>query len=162
MGQSHLLSGTAVGLAVAPVLTDGFVQGLLVVGVCTASAGFPDIDHPKSLVTRSLGPVTRVLSWVIRLLTKHRGFTHSVIGIVCWVALLMALGCPDWLAMASGIGCATHVLGDALTTGGVWPLWPSKFKLRLTSMKAGGAVEKYVVTPLLFVACGWFTLQLVW
>jgi inner membrane protein len=161
MGNAHALSGTAAGLALAPVLVDDFVSGMIVVGLTTASALLPDIDHKSSTVTRSLGPLTKTISWVVRLVTKHRGLTHSVLGIIVWMTALMALGLPDWVAIATGVGCAVHVLGDGLTTAGVFPLWPSKYKLRLSSMKAGSWPERFIITPLLVVACGWFTVQLV-
>jgi membrane-bound metal-dependent hydrolase YbcI (DUF457 family) len=49
---------------------------------CAGAALLPDIDHPRSTVSNTYGPLTRGLSWVMNTLTGgHRRGTHSLPGI---------------------------------------------------------------------------------
>lgn len=157
MARGHLASGLMAGLATAPLLTHDVLSGAMFVSVVTGSTLLPDIDSASSTITKSLGPVTKTLSWLLRLVTEHRGFTHRDVGIVLWLLLFAGAcawsGVPVWVAVASAIGCAVHVLGDGLTTMGVHPfvMFP-KVKLRLTDMKAGAWPERYIFVPLFFAA----------
>ena len=62
-----------------------------------------------------------------------------------------------WIAYMVGFGYLAHLLGDALTTSGVPLFWPLKIKgklwyrVRLTKMKAGGDIEKYVILPFFII-----------
>ncbi len=60
-----------------------FEQGAPLAGLATAAAcGLaPDIDKAGSTASRSLGIVTRVLSWGIERSFGHRGGFHSFLGV---------------------------------------------------------------------------------
>lgn len=166
MAAGHTMSGLAAGLATAPVFTDNVLAGGAYVGLVTVSSLLPDIDHPRSTISGSLGPITRAFSHLLGLFTKHRGLTHRDSGIVLWTCLLAGLctyaGLPIWVALASGVGCVVHVLGDAITEMGVRPFqFFPKYRLALTKMNAGGPVERWLVIPLLALASVWFAWSLV-
>jgi membrane-bound metal-dependent hydrolase YbcI (DUF457 family) len=83
MGRSHALSGAAVGIGVAAYLVHMPVpEACAGVAVCTGAALLPDIDHPRSTVSNSFGPITRAFCWIMSALTGgHRRGTHSILGI---------------------------------------------------------------------------------
>lgn len=93
MGKAHAITGTlafACSTLVTPVggplaLAIGFVM-------TTGGALLPDIDHPDSTATKTYGPVTKVLSWVVdKVSGGHRRGTHSILGIgLLWFALHQA------------------------------------------------------------------------
>lgn len=151
MGNTHKLQGTAVGLATAPIFVHNFWEGAVWVTLTTFCALAPDIDHAGSTVTKSLGPVTRSISWVIRQISPHRGLTHSALGIGSLLVVLAAVA-PPWVAVAVAVGCLTHVAGDMLTTARVRFWWPfSNRKVGFRMLKTGGWTERYAVVPITFV-----------
>ena len=105
MGRSHALSG-AVGWLTGCALLDACgatVTGPVVWSGAAVSAGMallPDLDHPNSTVSRTLGPITRLLSagtvQAAQLVQKitcrhcaaiseaggHRGLTHTAVGAI--------------------------------------------------------------------------------
>ncbi len=99
MGRSHLLLAgagyaalaarpldTPLGALTAPVLgggpaPDGAGVFVLSLGIAAACGLAPDIDKAGSTAARSLGVVTRVLSWGIERSFGHRGGFHSLLGV---------------------------------------------------------------------------------
>lgn len=151
LGSTHKLTGAAVGLATAPIFVDNFWEGAVWVTLTTFSALLPDIDHHGSTVTKSLGPITRSISWVLRQISPHRGLTHSALGIGSMLVLLAALA-PAWCAVAVAVGCLTHVGGDMITTAKVRFWWPfSKRKVGFALLRTGGWAERHAVVPITFV-----------
>ena len=68
-----------------------------------------------------------------------------------------------WLGAMVALGCLTHCAGDAITEMGCPMLWPvpvarQRWFLigppRILRFKAGGAVERWLVTPVLMIAAG--------
>lgn len=133
MGRTHALTGALAGLVVGPSLGLDTIPEL---GPFAATvAGFavlPDIDHPSSTVTRSLGPVTAALSFVLRRASgklykhtkgprdepggTHRLLTHTwvfagLLGGLCWgsTELWGAWAVAAWLLL--GVHLAVDRLG---------------------------------------------------
>lgn len=132
MGRTHMTTGATAGAWLAAVgSVAGVPPALVVLGVPVAAyaAILPDLDHGRSTVTYSLGPVTIVISWVLRQFVDHRGPTHTRTGAACMAAgvagpttLLPApLGgwSALWWLLVVFLGCLTHVWGDARTLSGV-------------------------------------------
>ncbi|TKG61554.1 metal-dependent hydrolase [Prauserella endophytica] len=66
MGRTHSLTGAAAGLAAAPVA--GITDPVDVIVFAVLVAGFallPDLDHPQATASRLVGPLTRVVSWLL-------------------------------------------------------------------------------------------------
>lgn len=114
LGRSHVVGGWIVGLSAAPLI--GLHDIRQVVPFAAATAGWalaPDLDHPGAKASRSLGPITESLSWVIRGISarvyhltmgpndehwsgKHRHLSHTLV----FAALLGLLAA--WAAKAGG------------------------------------------------------------
>ncbi|MDI5938020.1 metal-dependent hydrolase [Micromonospora sp. DH15] len=116
MGRSHALSGAVVwlgGCAVAAGLEARPAVGTVVVGAAVTAGGalLPDVDHPGSVVARSLGPVTRL---VAQGRGGHRAVTHTLLFAVA-AGLLVSLAC--WVggdvaaAVVAGLAAALAARG---------------------------------------------------
>ena len=145
MGRSHLvLAGatyaalaarpleTPLGTLVAPLLggpliedsQTAFVASLAVAAACGLA---PDIDKVGSTASRSLGLVTRVLSWGIERSFGHRGGFHSLLGIAVGFFLGELVGALldlTGLGALVAFGWAVHLFTDAWTVRGVPLFWP--------------------------------------
>ena len=98
-----------------------------------------------------LDAVVRPASWALRVTSftlsrtvGHRTLTHSLLGVVLFVALVSLVTplSPD-LFVALVTGYASHLVADALNTRGVPLLWPvgRPFRLLPGGVRSGGAVE---------------------
>lgn len=141
MGDTHKLQGTVAGMVTAPLVCDSVYEGLGYVALTTFFALVPDIDHPNSTITKLGGPLTRSLSFLVRVVSKHRGLTHSALGIGLMGFGLWSLTHEPWIALGAVVGCLTHVAGDSVTRAGVYFWWPSKSVLRFAKIRTGGRVE---------------------
>lgn len=95
MHKAHALTGVAFVAVAAAAAHPTPTTFLLAATSVPGFALFPDIDHPKSMVSSTYGPLTRGFS----LLLGHRRETHSfpgiaAFGLVTWLATLF----PDHLA----------------------------------------------------------------
>ncbi len=133
MGRSHALSGLVTwlgGCAITAAAGASVADHVIATGA-VVSAGFallPDLDHPGSTVSRTLGPVTEALSGMVsrsavmvrasscrhcasRPFGGHRGLTHTAAGsaftgllvtacATIWprIAALIVVGFGVWLA----------------------------------------------------------------
>jgi len=183
MGKTHLLIGGAGWLASLAILAKfhwNFTSSFELTagwGIAAVGALAPDIDSRKSLITKSLGPVTRTLSWVIRkigaigdphggYMRGHRRVTHSLIGFaIAMIPFVLGVALwhmQPWVLYAFMIGWLSHVLADMTTTMGCPLLWPLDKCYGLHAIKAGSSLESYVIRPcailanvaLFFVAIG--------
>lgn len=69
MARSHLTTGVTTGAVFAAAVSTAGTPDLvaiLTVPVVAYSAVTPDIDHPNSFITYSLGPITITISWILR------------------------------------------------------------------------------------------------
>jgi membrane-bound metal-dependent hydrolase YbcI (DUF457 family) len=138
MGRTHALTGWCAGLALAPVVGAGTVHQAVVFGATTAGfALLPDLDHPGASASRLLGPLTGLLSWLLRrvsaalyALTKgprdekvtgtHRHMSHTVL-FAAGLGAATAAGTATWGPWAVG---GVVILGLLLAQGalGDWLL----------------------------------------
>lgn len=94
---------------------------------------FPDIDHPYSLIGRYL-PFARLFN------LKHRGFTHSLFGLVIFSGIV-SLFSIDW-GIGFFIGYLAHLLADSLTPTGVAWFYPVvKDKKNFLRIRTGSFFE---------------------
>lgn len=149
MGRSHALSGWCAGLAVAPLI--GLTSVAEVVPFAAATAGYallPDLDHPGASASRLLGPITGIVSGVVRAFSgvlyaitkgprdedstgRHRHASHTLAAAVLLGFLTSSAGAAGgWRAVLAvallGLILAADVLGDwvlAVALGaGAWSL----------------------------------------
>lgn len=153
IGRTHFLTGVTAGAVAVSAgsaldafipfwpTTDILARPIFVV-IVAYCALLPDLDHPNSTVTYSLGPFTMFLSWALRggpvgmfdfqvfpWYVEHRGVTHDArfgpagFAVVLGLPTLML---PGWFGdnwwlwtWAVFLGCLTHIWGDARTMSGV-------------------------------------------
>jgi membrane-bound metal-dependent hydrolase YbcI (DUF457 family) len=163
MGRSHALSGWCAGLAVAPLI--GLTSVAEVVPFAAATAGYallPDLDHPGASASRLLGPITRLVSGVIRAfsgvlydLTKgprdedstgrHRHATHTLAAAILLGVLAASLGDRGkWAVLAvavTGLVLAADVLGDWIVLAVLGATAWSVFGTALPGTTAADAVQ---------------------
>jgi len=90
-----------------------------------AAALLPDLDIESSMVSNSLGPVTRLVSRGVAAVSGgHREGTHSLLALVLVAFLAGDPMVPSPYARAVVVGYAAHLLGDFLTGNGIPLLWP--------------------------------------
>lgn len=165
---THIVTG------LATVVVVGRVSGVTPdsVGLLAFIVGAlaPDIDGEgvitrpgtilRALVGRGIGnlldAIFELVSAVIHLVFGHRGFIHSPLLACSITGLGVYLG-QEWLVWF-GVGYAAHLLGDALTAGGI-PMWSPILPRRvsLSTMRTGSRTEYVLAAVLLVMTCivGW-------
>jgi inner membrane protein len=129
------------------------VRTRMLLTICCLASNFPDID----LV------LTRLLEAPLGYLLQHRGHTHTVLGAIGEIALLLALVWLLWPAArrllrtsprarmaalgAACAGLALHISMDGLNVYGVHPFWPFDARWYYGDMV-------FIVEPVFWVAFG--------
>ena len=89
--------------------------------------------------------------------SKHRGITHSLIGLVCATYAVESWLGASWMIFA--VGYASHLLADMLTDRGVPLLWPLKQDFSLPTGLSTGRFFSSLVEKAIQVGCvmyaGW-------
>lgn len=151
-GRTHLLAGTALGIALAtywqplPVMDTVIIAGASMLGSL-----LPDADHPNARIHRLL-----IVTRLVPHLSEHRGITHAL-----WVPALIAMGAhygnldplPYYAVLALAIGYLSHILLDMLTVNGVKALYPIKrdYRIAPVRIRTGGLLERGLEIALLVV-----------
>jgi membrane-bound metal-dependent hydrolase YbcI (DUF457 family) len=162
---THILTGLA-SVIVVGHFTGVTPDGVGLLAFLTGSLA-PDIDgegvitRPGTILRELIGrgpavvidAVFEFIAAVVQFLFGHRGFIHSPLIAIC----LLLGGWPggmSWL-VCFGAGYAAHLLGDALTTGGIPMLSPfSSERISLSDMDTGSPEEFAVACALLVFVCG--------
>lgn len=103
LGHSHALTGLLAGGIVGDSL--GWQPGTTaaLAGFTAGMALLADLDQHGSCASRSLGPASEVLSWVIhKACLGHRGMTHTIVGTAGFAAVALLGGWlrGDWAGKA--------------------------------------------------------------
>jgi membrane-bound metal-dependent hydrolase YbcI (DUF457 family) len=119
MGRSHVLTGAAGWLAVAPQVAQAAGRSLgpgalaLGAGVCAGAALLPDLDHEDGTLAHALGPATHLLTRLVAWASGgHRHATHSL-------AFAAAAGAGTWALAGHASRWATLGLTLALLAAGL-------------------------------------------
>lgn len=153
MARGHYVEGVLAAELTYPIMPFHHAAGLAGgvqfgawIALVAAAALLPDLDHPKSMASNALGPLSRFVSWLVIRFAKfvyqltrgdldhpgsngHRGITHTpVAGPVVAVGAYLATPGPWAALVASGllVGWLTHIAGDSCSNSGVPALWPIK------------------------------------
>jgi membrane-bound metal-dependent hydrolase YbcI (DUF457 family) len=105
-GKTHIATGLLTGTL---IVNNGWIagNGYVIMTSVILGAMIPDTDTEKSLISQMFPPV----SLICRMFTKHRGFTHTLL------PLLMFLAFWNWRYVALlgiTIGLCVHVGFDFL------------------------------------------------
>lgn len=147
MTQTHRTVAAAVTIVEVGLIPAPLPVKAVLLGLGIHAGAWPDYDTKGSTPSRELGPVSRFISWVVRILVclpiqvatrdgenarkdngVHRRFTHTVEA--CILAGLLAqyaAGCfmltapwAGWFGLVAFTGAFSHVvLGDIFTPHGV-------------------------------------------
>ncbi|SJZ58118.1 metal-dependent hydrolase [Selenihalanaerobacter shriftii] len=100
---------------------------------CAAALGaiLPDIDHVNSRIGNKLKPI----SWIIKLFgIKHRGLTHSILGVFLFSILLEKLLLINWIDKiwyySLLIGYISHLIADMFNPLGIPILYPNEYRFK--------------------------------
>lgn len=147
MGKTHMIIGVTAAVMVAPTLELDIPTSLLCIVAAGVGSLFPDIDHPNSKIRQYI-PVFLPL--------KHRGLTHSLLGllgVMFLVSILITPLPPAAITPAAFfiIGWLFHILADMVTNSGVMLFYPSNRNIRLLpkaiAIRTGSSTE-YIIAAL--------------
>lgn len=134
MFRTHLAIGLLAGLVFAGFF-DVALPWLFVL-IVVVSSSLPDIDHPKSKISKLLFPVSWIISWVVR----HRGIMHSLFP-VAFIYGFFWYNDLTYIGTAVVLGYLSHLVSDSMTNGGIDFLYPvSRFKIA-GPIEVGGFME---------------------
>lgn len=87
-----------------------------------------DVDQPHSFVGSKVKPVSLFLQGIG---IRHRTLTHSILFMVFFWLMLLAIPLPDVVRWAILAGYVSHPIIDLFNEEGVELLWPLKFRIKL-------------------------------
>lgn len=136
---THTLIGVGGYIALATVLPNDLEVNAVTVAVVALGAIFPDIDDPRSWLGRRLWPIAFATST----LTRHRGFTHSLMGSLLVMIIVGAITNVGYsLGLIFLFGYLSHLIADFFSNSGVPLFWPSKKRFRFKyAINTGGLME---------------------
>lgn len=147
--KTHIIGGVALALVVNEYLIP--IQGVELVYYYSGAvigALLPDLDHPKSWISRK----TLILHYPFHKL-GHRKATHSLVAAICvWTVLSLFLG-QYVLALGTFLGYVSHLLLDMLNPMGVPLLYPfTKEKYKIGKIYTGDKGENIVSVVLILIS----------
>jgi len=157
---THAVGGVAFWLVGATLA--GRPADLASIAAAAAGALIPEVDDASSLVGKLAGPLA------VWLETRygHRGPTHSLLGLLTFMALTSPLAFFGlWsVLIALGVGYLSHLVLDAMTLDGVLLFWPATYvavlpgrdELRLDTEAPNAHRKELVVFGVLFVIAAAF------
>lgn len=140
MFRTHFALGLFVGLLSLNFINELFTGSKwLFVFIVAIASSFPDIDHPKSKISKIFFPFSWMISWVV----SHRGIFHSIFPVIGLYLVFDYLG-YGFIGLALAIGYLSHLIGDMFTRGGIDFLYPiSRFKIS-GPITTGGFLETII------------------
>lgn len=137
MGTTHAAIGALVGLVIAAQYSPEPLHAAALAGLGAVIALVPDVDHPNGTIRRKTG----LLGHVAFFWLPHRGITHTLWALAL-VTLIGWLLLPPMIATIAAGAYASHLIADAMTPAGIYPLLPIKWRLRSPlPIRTGGKLE---------------------
>lgn len=126
-GRQHIFAGTCLS---AGMLLGGHPVDAAIAGILLGSL-LPDIDSRTS----TLGLLFPSACGAARVISGHRGFTHSITfaGIIAFLAYYYKSLFLTGLLLGSGF----HIILDTFTGSGIRAFFPFKKKLKIFGVKSG-------------------------
>jgi inner membrane protein len=191
MGRTHMMIGMVAGALLeshSPGL--GVLKGMLIGAIAGAVPDFdhPNSKATRSIAPIALGGSRKYtmalmslgimyLAWkgylpyqgvmasacwlLVAAFSKHRGITHSLIGLVCATFAVQSWLGASWAIFAVGYG--SHLFADMLTDRGVPLLWPLKQDFSLPTGLSTGRYFSSLIEKAIQVGCvmyvGWILIS---
>lgn len=139
MALTHTLVGVGGYAALSLAMPQEAILSAVTIGVVAIGSVFPDIDDPHSWLGRRVWPIAMLIST----LTRHRGFTHSLVGAITIIAGVGFIANAGYmLSLVFLFGYLSHLFADFFSNSGVPLLWPSKRRFRFPfAIETGGVAE---------------------
>lgn len=173
LGKTHKLGGIATGFVAATAMSvySPYMQQHIFLGIPLIAGGWvgglmPDIDHPNSTMGRRLWFLSRPINKIF----GHRGFTHTILGLILstlGIFLLSFLVPPaqtyiseliTMFAIGYGLGYANHLFLDSLNPTGTplfFPFTSKSFRLaRIPTGKYEGMVQCGIIACTVSIVIG--------
>lgn len=149
MALTHTLVGVGGYVALGSFFPESINVSAMGIGAVAGGSLLPDIDDPHSWLGRRLWP----LAYIVSTLTRHRGFTHSLLG----AALIVGTTClmfPLNIFSSFLFGYISHLLADYFSNSGVPLFWPKEKRFAFPfAIQTGGLIEGLITLTL---GCGLF------
>lgn len=104
----------------------------------------PDIDESGSFISKRIFMLPKILNFIF----SHRKFFHSLLFLVLVYIFLNFFN--QTVALSSLIGISSHLILDAMTKEGIYPLYPLKLKTR-GPIKTGKVFELIIFLIILAI-----------
>jgi len=145
-GSTHMAGGAVAALTFLTIAHPDITQphlALAAAGVGIVGGLLPDIDHPNSIISKKLKPV----SALVTTLFSHRGLFHApALYLIFWALWLWK--CPSAYVMYGNCafaGIASHLALDFLNPMGIPLFLPFDTERRnLLKIRTGGKKESII------------------
>lgn len=108
--------------------------------------------------TMEYGVITIIACIVFSKFTKHRSFSHSILGLILfYVGVRMLIG--EEMSLYFGVGFISHIVSDLITSNGVELIYPAKKKIALKLVKSGSKLD-YVIGTASFALFVYLTIKI--
>lgn len=139
---THVMGGIALGVGIGVASSTSSIPlfGVLLAGT-SIGAILPDIDKKNTSVSHK----APFISFITRLFTTHRGFTHSLLALAIFGSILYPVtqfgNLVRYLYYGLIIGYLSHLILDMLNPEGIPLFFPIKFKISFAKIRTGGKME---------------------
>ncbi|KGG81317.1 metal-dependent hydrolase [Caloranaerobacter azorensis] len=181
-GKTHVMLGVAAGITA--ISDYSLEKGIIFISSTVLGSLMPDIDHPKSKLNQKLlfkknrifkfvfyiilslgciyfgislnNKLLKILSITLAFtgLSHHRGFTHSLLGLLLFSMVVKILAIRyNLIGAYKGfvIGYISHLIADSFTKGGIELFYPCSIKIMFPfTIKSGGNEEELILKGLYF------------
>lgn len=176
-GKTHIMIGAAAGITIAAKCP--IEEQMLFLTFTALGSLVPDIDHPKSTLNQKILPkknkfIQEMFYFVLGLvsiyfsyrqdikaflfigialiltgLSSHRGFTHSLLGLlIFWAGVYYLTNSVYNIPIAHigfAIGFISHLVADMLTNKGIQLFYPFKPRVKFPFTMTTGGIGEHVI-----------------
>lgn len=104
------------------------------------------------------GAVVVIACIVFSKFTKHRSFSHSILGLILfYIGFRMLIG--EEMSLYFGVGFISHILSDLITNNGVELIYPAKKKISLKLVRSGSKLD-YIIGIASFALFVYLTIKI--
>lgn len=112
----------------------------------------------KPSVNMEYGAIAIIACIVFSKFTKHRSFSHSILGLVLfYIGVRMIIG--EEMSLYFGVGFISHIVSDLITNNGVELIYPAKKRISLKLVKSGSKLD-YIIGIASFALFVYLTIKI--
>lgn len=165
--KTHFNFGVLLSLLIINMKYRSPLEYILCILIAGIAALIPDFDHKNSYISNKVSPIWLIvlfiyviiyfdimsllilILWlVITYFSKHRTFSHSLLGLIMFILPFMGTK----LLYPVFIGYTSHLLSDMLTVEGIPLFYPfNKIKIKLLKIKCNSPFERLLMIILFLI-----------